>query len=137
MIFKCNKTTAIRQYSYISSYFQSDSPSASGFNQLGIYLLVCLGFVVAAVLEFALIILIKRRASLKINLKDKEVRKVKEMRNHKKICPASKNTDQEATKPKFYVPPIHVIDVVSFWVHFSSFLIFNIIYWHNNLDLII
>ena len=39
---------------------QSESPSASELNKLGLYLLVCLGFVVAALFEFALVIFISR-----------------------------------------------------------------------------
>ena len=43
------------------SYFQSESPSTSELNALGAYLLYSLVFVVAMMLEFAIIILLNRR----------------------------------------------------------------------------
>ena len=73
---------------------------------------------------------------MKINFKDELVH-VKEISNQKKVCPTSENADQEPTKTEFFVQPTNLIDFVSFWVHFSSFLIFNIIYWIYNLDWII
>ena len=42
-------------------YFQSESPSTSELNALGAYLLYSLVFVVAMMLEFAIIILLSRR----------------------------------------------------------------------------
>ena len=40
--------------------FQSDSPSGATLNALGVYLLVSLAFMIAAMFEFALVLLIKR-----------------------------------------------------------------------------
>ena len=115
--------------------FQSDSPSASVFNQIGKYLLGCLGFVVVAMLEFALIILINRRATIKKNSKDNfisERKSAKSMNSITKNWPNSIMEKKEEKEIRFAVPPIHVIDFVFFWVHLSSFLIFNIIYWNSN-----
>ena len=46
----------------------SDSPSGSDLNMLGEYLLVSLGFVVVAMAEFALVLLIDRNATSKTNV---------------------------------------------------------------------
>ena len=42
--------------------FQAASPSAGQFTALGIYLLICLFFVVGAMIEFAILLHLKRRA---------------------------------------------------------------------------
>ena len=95
----------------------------------------CLGFVVVAMLEFALIILINRRATIQRNSQDKFI---SERKSAKSISSITKNwphgimDKKEEKEIKFVVPPIHVIDFIFFWVHLSSFLIFNIIYWSSN-----
>lgn len=45
--------------------FQSESPSTSKMNNLGFYLLVSLFFVVAALMEFALVLLVQRKMDAK------------------------------------------------------------------------
>ena len=93
----------------------------------------CLGFVVIAMLEFALIILINRRATIQKNSKNdttRERKSAKSMNSVTKVRPFSTLEKKQEKEIKFVVPPIHVIDLVFFWVHLSSFLIFNIIYWN-------
>ena len=36
---------------------------------------------------------------------------------------------KEIAKSAWGSPPIHVVDLVSFWSHFSFFVLFNAIYW--------
>ena len=95
----------------------------------------CLGFVVVAMLEFAFIILINRRATIKKNSIDNfisERKSAKSMNSITKNWPNSIIEKKEEKEIRFAVPPIHVIDFGFFWVHLSSFLIFNIIYWNSN-----
>jgi len=117
----------------------SDSPSSSDLNILGEYLLVSLGFVVAAMAEFALVILLNRRSKLKTDatdLKNSHEEKNSEITHVSRFCP-----DTEMKKPmkqgkisEWNMPSIYVVDFIAFWLHFSAFLLYNVVYWakHHN-----
>ena len=49
-------------------YFQSESPSESEVNALGVYLIMCLGFVICALTEFAITLVLHQRNESKRNL---------------------------------------------------------------------
>ena len=102
---------------------------------------MCLGFVVVAMFEFALVILFNRREAAKRSFQDdrnnKERKPAKKLRFKMKIQPTLRKANSENMEIKSIIVSAHVIDFVSFWIHFSAFLIFNIIYWNDNLELII
>ena len=119
----------------------SESPSSSDLNILGEYLLVSLGFVVAAIAEFALVILLNRKEKLNhdnkslTNSNEKKdygfvrVFKIREIDESKTID--SMNSKE---KPQWKRPSIYVVDFLAFWIHLSSFALYNMIYWvqHHN-----
>ena len=102
---------------------------------------MCLGFVVVAMFEFALIILINRREAAKRSFQDdknnRERKSARKLRFKMKIQPTLKKAKSKNMEIKSIIVSAHVIDFVSFWIHFSGFLIFNIIYWNDNLKLIV
>ena len=108
---------------------------------LGTYILVSLAFVSIAMMEFAFIILLNRRTMMKINTqedKEKAKRKVKKsfrMANTKRKLKANHDkTSKQGGKISVSVPPVHIVDFVAFWIHFSAFLLFNLFYWNTYLE---
>ena len=85
---------------------------------LGTYILVSLAFVAFAMVEFAFIVLLKRRATMHQN--EQKVVDVNPMHNGVR----------KDGKPCLGAPPIHIIDVTAFFMHFVAYLIFNIWYWN-------
>ena len=88
-------------------------------------------------LEFALIILIKRGETFKGTMEsfkepNKESTLVMPFQINAPSTPKEKTKHRKEAKYTFSL--IHVIDFVSFWIHILAFLIFNIIYWNENLD---
>ena len=84
-------------------------------------------------LEFAFVILLNHYTNSKKDL-GKDVAKDK---NYAKGCNTKAmyllnklNHEKKATKN--ITPPNHIIDFIAFWVHFVSFLMFNMIYWSRN-----
>ena len=117
----------------------SDSPSSSDLNILGEYLLVSLGFVVAAMAEFALVILLNRRSKLKTDSTDpKNSTEVKNsgIIHVSRFCPDTemKKPMKLGKKSQWNMPSIYVVDFIAFWLHFSAFLLYNTVYWakHHN-----
>ena len=126
-------------------------------NKLGLYLLVCLGFVVAALFEFALVIFISRRSKPIHGLENLKKGKIgdqgsilADQRCTKKMYPISERFKGEALKGNIRdylqgrrqsergmfkcmenMAPIHVIDVISSWVFIMAFALFNYVYWSN------
>ena len=113
-------------------------------NILGQYLLVSLGFVVAAVIEFAFVDHLNRVADLKRkftkensaskNTKDAILSLTKLEKANSKVKPAQKN---EAKKKSIFIlvlSSIRLFDFVAFLLHFLAFLAFNIVYWNQNLN---
>ena len=84
---------------------------------LGTYILVSLAFVAFAMVEFAFIITLHRRTKMHQN-----EQKVAEM------YPIN-NGARKDDKPCVGAPPIHIIDMTAFFMHFAAYLIFNIWYW--------
>ena len=88
-------------------------------NAIGIYLLVSLGFVVAAMIEFALIILWNRAASVNI-VEPKTIERTKSLFYSKMT---------ESKKNPFGMNAIYFLDFLSFWRFLACYAIFNFIYW--------
>ena len=88
-------------------------------------------------LEFALIILIKRGETFKnttVNLKEEKKESTLVMPFKINIQSPTKEKTKDRKEAKYAFSLIHVIDFISFWIHILAFLIFNIIYWNKNLD---
>ena len=116
--------------------------------------MVSLVFVVFALIEFALILVLNRRQAIKSNsgqsgttpkkengiplTAEKLFRRVApltvvEEKENVRLETANAIADgsrmtTELGKSVFVIPPIHVIDFIAFWVHFSCFMLFNLIY---------
>ena len=118
---------------------------------------MCLGFVVAALFEFALIIFINRRTkqsnkpatpkNMQVELKDSVLasklrkRKIRNIKIgtcgsplNKEIDNCHENDEELRSKNCLFAcltetAPIHVIDAVSSWLFIISFGLFNYIYW--------
>ena len=106
-------------FSTTYSFLQSESPSGSTLNALGIYLICSLVFVVGALLEFGVVVLLSR-TNLKIrkNVRSATIEAVNEDMTiqPKKNCMVS-------------IPPLHAIDLIAFWLFLFLYLLFNCIYW--------
>ena len=111
-------------------------------NALGLYLIVSLGFVVTALLEFALVIFIHRRMLLNKSGDNKVTTGKNEKRNKSrntkiigpmksKMIPSISASIKsiETNRDIKALPLISHIDLIAFGLHFLSFLIFNIVYW--------
>ena len=115
-------------------------------NALGLYLLVSLVFVILALVEFAFVALLSRVANPDENKihDDKTDKKTNE--DIEKAVPKEapnrqgsfvnvwmkeleKVQYQKKFKPFSNMPPIHVVDVISFFLFTFLFVVFNIIYW--------
>ena len=120
---------------------------------LGEYIIVCLVFVVAALFEFALIIILNRKADAKTKDEKRKSNLLQEQ-NHSdslehggaKIAFVEKhskeaclsNADQErvnGTKRSLpSISPIHVIDFVASFIYPLAFVMYNFFYWSRSLD---
>ena len=117
----------------------SDSPTSSDLNVLGEYLLVSLGFVVAAIAEFALVILLKRKHKLALDSKDNNNSFEQDDKDtvhgwQSRVKLWTKHFTEQIRKLTWNRPLIYAVDFVSFWVHLSSFLLYNTIYWIQHHD---
>ena len=130
-----------------SKYLQSESPSTSELNALAAYLLYSLVFVVAMMVEFAIIILISRRksATSEENTSKKENENALSLRLDKmKIAPfgdvnepenrncdsveEKENQNRGMSRIKKFISGIsvpHAIDFVAFWSFIFVFVWFN------------
>ena len=105
---------------------------------LGTYILVSLGFVAITMIEFAFILLLKRRVSLEnIAGEDLGLTKSKKMLSMLKVktktYPTLIDNFEEKGKQKAFATPSksNLLDLVAFCLHSSAFLIFNALYWNN------
>ena len=124
-------------------------------NALGIYLMVCLAFVICALVEFAITLVMYRR-------KESDVKHDTATESHKerienakarmpqigKIWPLA--TDGESVSPALndvvnnnvvsrlmeeirkrfsIIPASQVMDFLAFWIHLALFFLFNLVYW--------
>ena len=123
------------QYIQLASFqFQSESPTLSGVNGLGIYLLCSLGLVFFALIEFAMIITLKRKKEgLKISpKKDRKIRKtskklVRQLKIVKNLCDTEEGQDKK--KGDSETELFQKIDYRSFIGYFVIYLLFNFFYW--------
>ena len=142
------------QYTY---HFQSESPSESDLNALGIYLVVCLAFVICALVEFAIAIVLHRRKESK-DVSDVEAESSNnEKQNELALIPqimkenyldTKRNSDAvtstvvarnemdnrwvtELVTNLYNVPSSNNIDFVAIWIYLVMFLVFNCIYWSD------
>ena len=113
-----------------------ESPSDSELNELGAYLLVSLGFVVGAMVEFALVLLVSRRPDLKIGFKNKTIdEEKKEIRScwgetsASKVYPKEAEIESYERKSTWTWPLVNKVDFIAFWVHLALFLSYNLGYW--------
>ena len=138
---------------------QSESPSTSEMDMLGEYIFFCLVFVVLALLEFALVIMLNRRTDVKKRHEKRELNSLKEQNNaqsqkhvatkiafledpNKEIC--LRNTDQgrlngpeRDNRGMECIPsisPIHVIDLTASFVFPVIFVMYNFFYWSRSWD---
>ena len=130
--------------------YKAESPSDSEFNALGQYLLVCLLFVICALAEFAITLLLNRWRNSKGNSgtvttpskndNDAGYSKVTQIMPQTFVgsesCPAlptenpaTKSVVTELRKCIPNIPATNVIDFMAFWIHLFLFLVFNCNYW--------
>ena len=115
-------------------------------NALGLYLLVSLVFVILALVEFAFVALLSRVANPdenKINDDKTDYKTNEDIQNpERKEAPnrqgsfvnvwikgLEKVQYQKKVAPFSNMPPIYVVDVISFFLFTFLFVVFNIIYW--------
>ena len=126
---------------------QSESPSELELNALGSYLLGSLCFVVGALIEFALVVLINRVGSTgskdeKNRLETHRVYNSAQKRawspegilfNRKPITTNPCVENKPMNKPRklriFTLPSINGIDLAAFFVYLLLYLLFNCVYW--------
>ena len=131
---------------------QSESPSVSDLNALGVYLLTSLCFVVGALIEFAVVLLLdrpllnvtKRKENRIENQQHQRFYSDLKQRKHedlsreghvtKWISDVKPNKQNLSTKPKkstwvFFVPSVNGVDFVACWAYLFLYLLFNCIYW--------
>ena len=138
---------------------QSESPSASELNALGLYLLVCLSFVICALVEFAIAIVLHRRQESKA-VSDVVTKSSKnEKANSLSFIPQILRESHATTKcfsdaptlktsvaknqkdnrwvaelgtNLFVVPSTNAIDFMAIWIYLTMFFVFNCIYWNTD-----
>ena len=140
---------------YINFLYQAESPSDSEFNALGEYLLVCLLFVICALVEFAITVLLNHRQDSKgksdtvtnpsKNENDSGYSKVTQImpltpvvselrpalptENPVENSPVAKGLITNLRKCIPNIPATNIIDFLAFWIHLVLFIIFNCNYW--------
>ena len=104
-------------------------------NILGQYLIVSLGFAIGAVIEFAIIHHIN--ATRGGERKDDTNRVFPEQSNGNK---STKKNRQKKFKKRnkftftFSFSSLNRFDLGAFLIHFLSFLLFNVVYWYQNIN---
>ena len=103
--------------------FQNESPSGGQLNVLGTYILVSLFFVIGTMLEMAVVLAYKRIMDNRIS--DRKVDELKKTKS--KQCGQN---DEDTPKLR---PSTNQIDVAALFLFFIFYLVFNGVYWMNNL----
>ena len=115
-------------------------------NALGVYLLGSLVFVVLALLEFAFIVLLNRMPKIvNKNVHDGTTEKgryvIAERLRRRKIDGEKNSSGNRLRKGEerlqlwnrfkviFNMPPIHVVDLITFCLYIFLFISFNAVYW--------
>ena len=139
-------------------FFKSRNPSGANLNALGCYLLISLFFVIATMIEFAVVLIIKRRLEwipkntmrqgFDLTRNQRWLRRISGIRN-RKLLPIntveshSKDYDNESLEISIMKPNKHqligsnwmissvteAIDFVSFITFSASYLLFNCVYY--------
>ena len=125
-----------------------DSIASAELNALGVYLLWSLVFVVFALLEFAFVVMLSRVPSIsKKNFhgstEEKRTHFIAERLRQRKIANKASSAvdrreegdeqlkDRKWMKVISKMPPIHIVDLVSFCLYIFLFISFNTLYWMN------
>ena len=104
-------------------------------NILGEYVLVSLGFVLGAMIEFAFIDYFNRMKDKKSKIngdtydaikKKTKKKNLKLAKLRSKIGPMNKKESQKKLTNK--------MELIAFFLHFSSFVFYNVFYWIKNLN---
>ena len=99
---------------------------------MGLYLLVCLAFVICALVEFAIAIILHRRKEWK-NRSDLIGNQTSQERSKKNIAKNQVDTrawaELRTNGPN--VPSTDTIDFMSIWIYLVIFFLFNCIYWNS------
>ena len=101
---------------------------------LGTYILVSLGFVAVAMIEFAVILLLTRKTTPTIRQEkglDRTKNNLTMLQSKTKINTILDGNIKNTKKPNVAIPPVHVLDLIAFCVHSSAYLIFNTLYWND------
>ena len=123
---------------------------------LGEYIIVCLVFVVVALFEFALIIILNRKPDVNEKHEKRKANLLQEPNNHEsekhggaKIAfvedrseeTCLSNTDQERVNGRNRstvciqsISPIHVVDLTAAFIYPLTFVLYNCFYWSRSLD---
>ena len=130
----------------------SESPSVSDLNALGVYLLTSLCFVVGALIEFAVVILLNRTL---LNVSKREENRIGSQQHQRiysdlkqrklgdrsgegqvttwisdvKPCEQNLNTKPKKSTWIFLVPSVNGVDFAAFWAYLFLYLLFNCVYW--------
>ena len=120
--------------------FQNGSPSSSNVDKLGVYLLFSLFFVVATMLEFAIVLLLKRNpkipkmSQLMTNFYAMlGMDKTSEFHRNKgtKIQDLEDRNDNIGRRKDLNALAAYIlIDLIASFLFPISYLLFNIIYWY-------
>ena len=107
-------------------------------NILGEYVLVSLGFVLGAMIEFAFINYFNRMTDEKLKQNGDSSDTIKK-RTKKKPLKLSKLRSKigPINVTKIQMNPIKLtnkMELIAFFLHFSSFLFYNVFYWLKNLN---
>ena len=135
-----------------SFILQSDSPSESDLNALGIYLIVSLCFVVGALVEFAFAILLTRIISTRTKDKPGGIKTEQDERTYNGVqnyvrqswsaeeiitrrkVDTTPHNDNVSMKPPnrpwmLFLWSVNGFDFAAFWVYLLLYLLFNCVYW--------
>ena len=130
---------------YIRYHFQAKSPSAGQFTALGIYLLTCLLVVVGAMIEFAVLIHMRRSCEHKVLYENDSSEKIHRTnsKNHSSLRNGNMTADSllNIEKPVFlleeainkerraFIYASHKIDSNALIIFGLLFSVFNCVYW--------
>ena len=107
-------------------------------NILGMYILVSLGFVAGAMIEFAFVILLNRRTMLKMNDKQDSNRVEKNSKKQRitlklktKVTAINNVNLKDGSKTQASALPLHKLDLIAFCAHSAAYVVFNTWYWNK------
>ena len=116
------------------SLFQSESPSETDVDALGLYLLCSLSFVVGALIEFSIVVLLNRVRSNKIVVAGSEIEDNKPTYRGVNISTQRDWFKNDAVANPKRQLSIDFIDFGAFWIFLILFLFFNLLYWVSHLN---